>query len=57
MESLGGQYEIYKQPDGLYFTPEQLAVQALVDEMIRRADEGTFAILNKELERVRNEQP
>lgn len=57
MESLGGQYEIYKQPDGLYFTPEQLAVQALVDEMIRRADEGTFAILNKELERVRDEQP
>lgn len=55
MEVLGDGRESFKPVAGIYFTPEQLALQGLVDEMIRRADAQTFEILNKILERVRNE--
>ena len=55
MEKQGSQERYYNHTEPIYFTPEQLALQALVDEMIRRTDAEVFAILNKEVERIRNE--
>ena len=55
MEKQGSQERYYNHLEPIIFTPEQLALQSLVDELIRRSDEEAFKVLNKILERVREE--
>ena len=52
----GGQERYYNHREPIFFSPEQIALQALVDEMIRRSDEALFALLNTEVERIRKNE-
>lgn len=41
--------------DRLFFTPEQLALEALIDELFTRSDLRAFDIMNKICEEIEHE--
>ena len=47
MERVGNQYEAENLPHAIVFSPEQLALQALVDKLFAESDARVFAIQNQ----------
>ena len=47
MERVGNQYNAENLPHEIAFSPEQLALQALVDKLFAESDARVFQILSK----------